>query len=159
MSRIATRTIIRGNIMGCCSGKNCDRPKEDLTSPGALLAMLEESSWAVTKLLEIAKNGIRFVGFKNERINELAATISAIVTENNYLKSLLTSTKPSTVTTADDGATLFFGPHNEYRLFIATPTAEARHKLAANLIAAGKELQHKKPPAPNPQQQVFPFDV
>jgi len=144
--------------MGCCARKNCDLPKENMTSSEALLSLLDDNSWVVTKLLEIAKSGIRFVGFKNERLSELATTISAIVTENNYLKSLLGAGSPSSIKTANDGTTVFFGPRGEYSLFIATPTQEARNKLAASLIAAGKELQQNKTIKPDPRQQVLPFD-
>lgn len=144
--------------MGCCSNKKCDRPREEMMSSDALLALLDDSSWVVTKLLEIAKSGIRFVGFKNEKISELAAAISAIVAENNYLKSLLGVTPPSTLKTDNDGATVFFGPRGEYSLFISAPTQETRNKLAASLIAAGKELQQQKTTAADPQQQFLPFN-
>lgn len=144
--------------MGCCANnKKCDRPKEEMMSAETLIALLDDSSWVVTKLLEIAKSGVRFVGFKNEKINELAVLISAIVAENNYLKSLLGVAPPSTIKTDNNGATIFFGPRGEYSLFIATPTQETRSKLAANLIAAGKELQQQKTIAVNPQQQFLPF--
>lgn len=129
-----------------------------MTSPEALLALLDDSSWVVTKLLEIAKSGIRSVSFKNERVSELAATISAIVVENNYLKSLLGVAAPSKIETTTDGATVFFGPRGEYSLFLAAPTQEARTKLAASLIAAGKELQTKKTAEADPRQQQLPFN-
>ncbi len=145
--------------MGCCSNKKCDRPREEMMSSDALLSLLDDSSWVITKLLEIAKSGIRFVGFKNEKISELAAAISAIVAENNYLKSLLGLSTPSVVKTTDAGATLFFGPRGEYSLFLAAPTQEARIKLAANLMAAGKELQQQKTTEVNPRQQSLPFDI
>jgi hypothetical protein len=144
--------------MGCCARKNCDRPKEEMMSSEAMFALLEDGSWAITKLLELAKSGIRSVGFKNERLSELAAAISAIVAENNYLKSLLGVGKPDTVTTTNDGVTIFFGPRGEYSLFIFTPTQETRNKLAANLIAAGKELQQKNTTEIDPRQQFLPFD-
>jgi hypothetical protein len=144
--------------MGCCANKKCDRPKEEMLSSDALLSLLDDSSWVVTKLLEMAKSGIRYVGFKNEKISELAAAISAIVAENNYLKSLLGVVSPDNVKTTKDGATLFFGPRGEYSLFIATPTQEARNKLAAGLIAAGKELQQNKQITPDPRQQFLPFE-
>jgi len=144
--------------MGCCSHKNCDRPREAMTSPEALLGLLNENSWVVTKLLDIAKSGIRFVGFKNERIDELAATIATIVAENNYLKSLLGTARPSVIKTTNDGVTVSFGPRNEYNLFMATPTQETRNTLAENLIAAGKELQRINVTVLNQQQQVLPFD-
>lgn len=159
MSRIVTPITIKGNAVGCCANnKKCDRPREEMMSAETLLALLDDSSWVVTKLLEIAKSGGRFVGFKNKKISELAAVISAIVAENNYLKSLLGGSPPSTIKTDNDGATVFFGPRGEYNLFIATPTQEARSKLAASLIAAVEELQLNKTTASNPQQQFLPFD-
>jgi len=129
-----------------------------MTSPEALLGLLNENSWVITKLLDIAKSGIRFAGFKNERIDELAATIATIVAENNYLKSLLGTARPSGVKTTNNGVTVSFGPRNEYNLFIATPTQETRSTLAENLIAAGKELQRINATVLNQQQQVLPFD-
>lgn len=145
--------------MGCCANnKKCDRPREEMMSAETLIALLDDSSWVVAKLLEIAKSGVRFVGFKNEKISELAAAISTIVAENNYLKRLLGLVPPNTIKTDNGGATIFFGPRGEYSLFIATPTQETRSKLATNLIAAGKELQLNKTTAPNPQQQFLPFD-
>lgn len=144
--------------MGCCGNKKCEKPKAEMTSPDALLALLEDSSLVVAKLIEIAKSGVRFVGFKNERLSALATTISAIVAENNYLKSLLGVAAPSTVKTTHDGATVFFGPRGEYSLFLAAPTQEARQKLGASLIAAGKELQQKKTTEYDPRQQQLPFD-
>lgn len=145
--------------MGCCANnKKCDRPREEMMSAETLIELLDDSSWVVAKLLEIAKSGVRFVGFKNEKISELAAAISAIVAENNYLKSLLGINAPSTLKTNNAGATVFFGPRGEYSLFIAAPTQESRSKLAVSLIAAGKELQLNKTTAPNPQQQFLPFD-
>lgn len=144
--------------MGCCSNKKCDRPREEMMSSDALLSLLDDSSWVVTKLLEIAKSGIRFVGFKNEKISELAAAISAIVAENNYLKSLLGLAAPSELKTDNNGATVFFGPRGEYSLFIAAPTQEIRNKLAASLIAAGKELQQQKTITADQQQQFLPFN-
>ena len=129
-----------------------------MLSSDALLSLLDDSSWVVTKLLEIAKSGIRSVGFKNEKISELAAAISAIVAENNYLKSLLGREATNPITTDNDGATVFFGPRGEYSLFIPAPTQDVRDKLAASLIAAGKALQQTKTNTPNPQQQFLPFD-
>lgn len=145
--------------MGCCSRKNCELPKEEMMSAEALASLLEDNSWVLTKLLEIAKSGLRFVGFKNERVNELAATISAIVAENNYLKSLLNGSAPSTLKTSNDGATVFFGPRGEYSLFLSAATQEARNKLAANLIAAGEELQQKNATELGQRQQIFTFDT
>lgn len=147
--------------MGCCANnKKCDRPREEMMSAEILSTFLDDSirSWVVAKLLEITKSGVRSVGFKNEKISELAAAISAIVAENNYLKSLLGINAPRTLKIDNAGATIFFGPRGEYSLFIATPTQETRSKLATNLIAAGKELQLNKTTAPNPQQQFLPFD-
>jgi len=131
--------------MGCCGKKNCDRPKEEMTSSATLLAALEESSWAITKLLEIAKNGIRFVGFKNDHVNELAATIAAIVNENNYLKNLLKLGDDATTKTDETGMTIWFGPRNEYSLFIATPTQKSRTALADSLINAAETLKKTQP--------------
>lgn len=147
--------------MGCCANnKKCDLPREEMMSAEVLSAFLDDSvrSWVVAKLLEIAKSGVRSVGFKNEKISELAAAISAIVSENNHLKRLLGLVPPNTIKTDNGGATVFFGPRGEYSLFISATTQEARSKLAANLIAAGKELQLNKTTTPNPQQQFLPFD-
>jgi hypothetical protein len=131
--------------MGCCGKKNCDRPKEEMTSLAPLLAALEENSWAITKLLEIAKNGIRFVGFKNDHVNELAATIAAVVNENNYLKNLLKLPTTPAPKTDETGMTIWFGPRNEYSLFIAAPTQKSRTALADSLIKAAEELKKTQP--------------
>lgn len=144
--------------MGCCGNKKCEKPKAEMASADALLGLLEDSSLVVAKLLEIAKSGVRSVGFKNERLTELATMISAIVAENNYLKSLLGPSTPSAIKTTNEGATVFFGPRGEYSLFLAAPTQEARTKLAASLIAAGKELQTKKTAEADPRQQQLPFN-
>jgi hypothetical protein len=143
--------------MGCCANKKCDRPKEEMLSPEAVISLLEDSSWAVTKLLEIAKSGIRFVGFKNDRVNELAATISAIVAENNYLKGLLGIFHPSKTQVNEKGVTIMFGPGNAYTLFIPAVTDDARQKIAASLTATAMQLKQKKA-TPDPRQQEFSFD-
>lgn len=142
--------------MGCCSNKNCNRPKEEMLSADVLVSLLEDSSWALAKLLDIAKGGARFVGFKNDQVNELAATISAIVTENNYLKSLLGIFHPGKAKAEDAGVTITFGPRNEYSLFIPALTHDARTKLGTSLIEAGEQIK-KKQSEQNQQQQYLPF--
>lgn len=126
-----------------------------MTSSATLLAALEESSWAITKLLEIAKNGIRFVGFKNDHVNELAATIAVIVNENNYLKDLLKLSDDATTKTDKTGMTIWFGPRNEYSLFIAAPTQKNRTVLADSLMKAAEELKKTQPNWP--EQKWLPF--
>ena len=108
-----------------------------------------------SKLLEIARSGIRCVDFKNPNINELAATLSAIVAENQYLKNLLGIFHPGKAAVEDNGVTISFGPGNTYRLFIPAFSQSARTKLAASLIAAADEL--KKVPPASPEQKWLPF--
>jgi hypothetical protein len=142
--------------MGCCSNKNCGRQKEAMLDPAALITLLEESSWAVKKLLEIAKSGARIVGFKNTDIDELAAVISAIAAENKYLKNLLGIYHPGKADTSDRGVTITFGPDAAYTLFIPAITSEARTKLANSLTAAAEELKNKSEPI-LPEQKWLPF--
>ena len=141
--------------MGCCSNKSCDRPKEEMLDAATLSAIVSEGSWVLTKLLDIAKGGARFVGFKNVSTNELAATISAIVMENNYLKGLLGIYHPGKATADERGATLFFGPQNTYSLVIPATTQTARTKLADSLMAAADALKKTKPELP--EQKWLPF--
>jgi len=142
--------------MGCCSNKEgCNRPREEMVDAATLNTLVEEGAWVLTKLMEIARGGARFVGFKNATTNELAATISAIVTENNYLKSLLGVYYPGKAAVEDRGVTVSFGPRNSYTLFIPTLTQTGRTKLADSLIAAAEELK-KSQPAP-PDQKWLPF--
>ena len=141
--------------MGCCSNKSCNRPKEEMLDTTTLSVLVAESSWALTKLLEIAKGGARFVGFKDVSANELAATISAIVMENNYLKGLLGIYHPGKATADERGVTLSFGPRNTYSLVIPATTQTARTKLADSLIAAAEELKKSQPELP--EQKWLPF--
>ena len=145
--------------MSCCESrnKNCSRPKEEIISPETLATLFEEGSWVIKKLLDIAKGGARFVGFKNDHVNELAALISSVVAENNSLKSLLGVFHPGKAEAEDAGVTIMFGPRNEYTLFIPALTETARAKLGASLIAAGKDLSRKKETVKANPQQYLPF--
>lgn len=142
--------------MGCCGNKQCDRPKAEMTIDlASMSALLEEGSAVLTKLIDIAKGGARFVGFKNAQTNELAATIAAIVSENNYLKNLLGIFHPGTAHTDENGVTISFGPRNTYKLFIPAFTESARTKLADSLMKAAEELKKTKPELP--EQKWLPF--
>jgi hypothetical protein len=145
--------------MSCCESrnKNCSRPKEEMLSPETITALLDEGSWVLKKLLDIARGGARFVGFKNDHVNELAALISSVVAENNYLKGLLGVFHPGKAKAGETGVTLMFGPSNEYTLFIPALTEEARAKLGASLIEAGKDLTRKKETVKANPQQYLPF--
>jgi len=144
--------------MGCCGNKTCDRPREEMLGSDALLALVGDGSWVLSKLLDIAKGGSRFVGFKNDNLNELAAVISALVAENNNLKTLFGLFPPGKAKVEDAGVTISFGPHSEYTLFIPAVTDEAREQLSASLISAGKQLKKKVTPVAGPEQQYLPFD-
>lgn len=144
--------------MGCCSKKGCGQNREEMLSAETLTTLLGDGSWVIGKLFEIAKGGARFVGFKNERLDELAALISAIVAENNYLKSLLGIFYPGNATTSAAGVTISFGPRNEYTLFIPAVTEDARAKLGASLIAAGEQLKQSKT-LETDSQQFLPFSA
>lgn len=144
--------------MGCCGRKTCDRPKEEMLGSDALLALAGDGSWVLNKLLDIAKGGSRFVGFKSDSLNELAAMISALVAENEKLKTLFGIFPPGKAKADDAGVTISFGPRGEYTLFIPAIADEARERLSASLIAAGKQLKKKPSPATSPAQQYLPFD-
>jgi hypothetical protein len=145
--------------MGCCdaSNKKCNRQKEEIISPDALTALASDGSWVLQKLLEIARGGVRFVGFKNVAVNELAATIAGIVAENNYLKRMLGIFHPGRAAAEKSGAIIMFGPKNEYKLFIPAISETARAKLSASLISAGEELLDTQPIASSVKQQYLPF--
>ncbi|NBT76013.1 MAG: hypothetical protein EBT15_08575, partial [Betaproteobacteria bacterium] len=138
-----------------CQNKKCDRPKEEMLDTPTLLALLEDGTAVAAKLLDIAKGGIRFVGFKNAQVSELAATISSIVAENNYLKRLLGIFRPAEITADEHGAKISFGPRNEYTLFIPAVTQSARTKVANSLKAAAEDLQKASPAVP--EQKWLPF--
>lgn len=142
--------------MSCCESQNkkCSRPKEEMLSAETVISLLDEGSWVLKKLLDIAQGGARFVGFKSASVNELAAIIASVIAENNYLKSLLgvfNSDKPDTTTAS---ATISFGPRNEYKLLIPAMTAADRAKIIAALVASGQDLTAQKQSA---QQQYLPF--
>ena len=124
--------------MTCCSNQKKTCTKETMAVDiKTLLTLAEEYATVAPKLLEIARSGIRCVDFKNPNINELAATLSAIVAENQYLKNLLGIFHPGKAAVEDNGVTISFGPGN------------------TSLIAAADEL--KKVPPASPEQKWLPF--
>jgi hypothetical protein len=97
------------------------------------------------ELLTAVKTGaVRFLA-QDPRINQLAAQISALVVENEYLKKILGVTPPPpTLTVAPQMVTIVFGTNSEYTLTLPVTTAEDRRVLADQLFYAAMDLKRQE---------------
>ena len=126
--------------MGCCNREPCDSKKEAL--PTAAFSTASFTA-LVPKLMEVLKTGICLWSFKDAAADQLAASIAAMVRENENLKALLKvfcAPSPSIVPMADIVA-ISFGPANTYTLHISAATPAEKDALADSLQKAADTLR------------------
>lgn len=97
------------------------------------------TDWLLSQLLWVTKTGINTLKLHLPAAEQLANIIAKLVTENAHLKTLLGSRID--VAVQDRGVELFFGPGNQYRLFVPLTTQAERESMAATLTAAAAKLR------------------
>jgi hypothetical protein len=145
--------------MGCCNNKKeCDNRKEAMLDATVLATAAESGVAIIGKLMEIAATGggIMYLFKDNPKLNELAAMIKMLASENQYLKKKLGEEVEPTVIADPAELTFTFGPKNVYSLTIPAGSPERRSKLAGQLVKAAAELISTSAQT-LPGQQVFPF--
>lgn len=133
--------------MSCCGKKSCQNtePADPATTGPAAFSVLESSAAVIAKLVEVTKTGVCDFVFKDTKLNELAATISMLVAENQYLKKLA-RLLPGTpkIDIAPSTISFNFGPDSEYTLTVPV-TLKNRQKLADQLFYAAMTLKAQEP--------------
>lgn len=143
--------------MACC-GKGCEKRREALLDPAILGTAAEQGAFIISKLLEIAATGggLLYMFKDNPKLNELAATINLLASENQYLKKLLAREVAPDVTASADNFSIAFGPEQQYTLTIPVGSDAARAQMAAQLQKAAAGLAPKFSQR-LPDQKVFAF--
>lgn len=144
--------------MACCRN-GCEKRREALLDPAILGTAAEQGAFILSKLLEIAATGggLLYMFKDNPRLNELAAAISVLASENQYLKKLLAGDDDPAVSATVKQLSISFGPEQQYMLTIpVSRDLSSRARMAAQLREASAALA---PPATQrlPDQKVFAF--
>jgi hypothetical protein len=146
--------------MACCDKQGCETRTEAMLDASMLATAAESGVAIISKLMEIAATGggIMYLFKDNPKLNELAAMINSLATENQYLKKKLGEEVVPTVA-ADDVELLFtFGPKNAYSLRLPAFDPASRSALAGQLVRAAAELMGTNTNTKSlPGQQIFPF--
>jgi hypothetical protein len=143
--------------MACC-GKGCEKRREALLDPAILGTAAEQGAFIISKLLEIAATGggLLYMFKDNPRLNELAATINLLASENQYLKKLLARDTAPEVAASAKQLAITFGPEQQYTLTIPIGAGPDRARMAEQLREAAAALAPKAAQI-LPSQKIFSF--
>lgn len=109
--------------------------REDISLPPA------SAEWLLTQLAWVAKTGVSKLRLGNPMAETLAATIAALVSENEYLKKILGARL--LVTSEDKKVSIAFGPANRFVLDIPVNNDDEKREIAAALSAAGSKILYE----------------
>lgn len=98
------------------------------------------TEWVLTQLVQIAKTGISKLTLGNPLADTLAATISSLVNENEYLKKILGARL--LVTPDASKISIAFGPANRFVLDIPVSSDQEKRDVAAALSSAAAKILH-----------------